>query len=80
VVSADVPDDRVADHPEGTGADLNGSVKIKKVAAIHLDDAEASREIAAELASDEPDLDLIESNVLDWYAPSELQDVLAALD
>lgn len=80
VVSADVPDDRVADHAEGTGADFNGSVKFKKVAAIHLDDAEASREIAAELASGEPDLDLIEANVLDWYAPSELQDLLAALD
>jgi hypothetical protein len=59
---------------------FNGSVKLKKVAAVHVDDADAAEAIAAELESDEPDLEAIEANVLDWYAPSELQDVLAALN
>ena len=80
VISADVPDDLVSAQSEGTAADFDGSVKLKKVAAIHMDDASAAEEIAGELASDEPDLAAIESNVLDWYAPSELQELLTALD
>ncbi|MCC3762842.1 hypothetical protein K3N28_07125 [Glycomyces sp. TRM65418] len=79
VISADVPDERVSEHGEGTGADFDGSVKLKKVAAIHMDDAAAAREIAAELEAETPDPEAIEANVLDWYAPSELQDLLAAL-
>lgn len=79
VISADVPDDRVAEHGDGTGADFSGSVKLKKVAAVHMDDADAAREIIAELESDEPDVAAIEANVLDWYAPTELQDLLASL-
>lgn len=80
VISADVPDDRVREHGEGTGADFDGSVKAKQVAAIHVDDAEAAAQIAAALAEETPDLDLIGANVLDWYAPTELQDVLRSLD
>jgi hypothetical protein len=79
VVSADVPDDRVAEHAEGTGADFGGHVKLKRVAAVHADDAEAAEEVARALAADEPDLDAVEAHVLDWYAPSEIQDFLAAL-
>jgi hypothetical protein len=79
VISADVPDDLVSEEPGSTAAQFDGSVKLKKVAAIHMDDAAAAVEIAAELLSGEPDLERIESNVLDWYAPTELQDLLAAL-
>ncbi|MEU6246279.1 hypothetical protein [Glycomyces sp. NPDC047010] len=80
VVSADVPDDRVAEHAEGTGADFDGDVKLKRVAAVHADDADAAEEVARALAAEEPDLDAVEAHVLDWYAPSEVQDFLAALD
>lgn len=79
VISADVPEALVIERAEGTEADFEGTVSLKLVAAIHVDDATAAEEIAAELASDSPDLDAIEANVLDWYAPSELQDLLAAL-
>ena len=79
VISADVPDGLVIERAEGTEADFDGSVKLKRLAAIHMDDAAAAEEIAAELASDSPDLAVIEANVLDWYAPTELQDLLAAL-
>jgi hypothetical protein len=44
-----------------------------------MDDDAAAEEIAVELGSDAPDLAVIEANVLDWYAPTELQDLLAAL-
>jgi len=80
VVSADVPGKLVIERAEGTAADFDGSVKLKRVAAIHVDDAAAGEEIARELESGEPDLEAIEANVLDWYAPSELQDLLAALN
>jgi hypothetical protein len=80
VISVDVPDELVEDEPGSTAAQFDGTVKLKKVAAIHMDDAAAAVQIAAELLSGEPDLELIESNVLDWYAPTELQDVLAALN
>ncbi|GAA1687249.1 hypothetical protein GCM10009830_38490 [Glycomyces endophyticus] len=80
VVSADVPDDRVAEHADGTAADFDGVVALKRVAAFHADDAAAAAEVARALASDEPDLDAVEAHVLDWYAPSEIQDFLAALD
>ncbi|THV32028.1 DUF6912 family protein [Glycomyces paridis] len=79
VISADVPDKLVAERPGGTGADFEGSVKLKRVAAVHVDDADAAAEIAAALASGEVDLELIEANVLDWYAPAEIPDLLAAL-
>ncbi|MFB9659373.1 DUF6912 family protein [Glycomyces mayteni] len=80
VVSADVPDERVAEHAEGTGADFDGDVKLKRVAAVHADDADAAEEVARALAAEEPDLDAVEAHVLDWYAPSEVQDFLASLD
>ena len=80
VISADVPDELVIERIEGTEADFEGNVRFKLVAAIHVDDARAAGEIAAELASNTPDLDAIEANVLDWYDPSELQELLAALD
>ncbi|MEU6861048.1 hypothetical protein AB0B28_19500 [Glycomyces sp. NPDC046736] len=79
VISADVPGDRVAEHDEGTGADFDGDVKRKRVAAIHADDSGGAAAVAAALAAEEPDLDAVEANVLDWYAPSELQEVLAVL-
>ncbi|WP_030155724.1 hypothetical protein [Glycomyces sp. NRRL B-16210] len=79
VISADVPDDRVREHAEGTGADFEGSVKLKKVAAVHVDDAEAAAAIAAAFAAGEVDPEAIGANVLDWYAPTELQDLLAGL-
>ncbi|HEX2145432.1 MAG TPA: hypothetical protein VHG10_13085 [Glycomyces sp.] len=79
VISADVPDERVTERAEGTAVDFDGSVKLKKVAAVHVDDAAAAEEIARELESDEPDPELIEANVLDWYAASELQYVLRSL-
>ncbi|GAA2294264.1 hypothetical protein GCM10009853_057820 [Glycomyces scopariae] len=80
VVSADVPGDLLSEHAEGTGADFDGVVKLKRVAAFHADDASAAEEVARALAADEPDLDAVEAHVLDWYAPSEAQDFLAALD
>ncbi|SDD44605.1 DUF6912 family protein [Glycomyces harbinensis] len=79
VISADVPEALVIERAEGTEADFEGGVSLKQVAAIHVDDAAAAEEIAAELASGSPDLGLIEANVLDWYAPEELQELLAAL-
>jgi hypothetical protein len=79
VISADVPGDLVEDRPGGTAAGFEGVVHLKKVAAIHIDDAAAAVQIAAELDSGEPDLELIEANVLDWYAPEEFQELLAAL-
>ncbi|WP_211116338.1 DUF6912 family protein [Glycomyces buryatensis] len=81
VISADVPDERVTEHGEGTGADFDGSVKLKRVAAIHVDDADAAVEIAEALGDPEAaDLDAVEAHVLDWYAPTELQDLLATLN
>ncbi|NUQ88404.1 MAG: hypothetical protein HOQ43_08075 [Glycomyces artemisiae] len=77
VVSADVPDERVTAHAEGTGADFDGDVKLKRVAAVHMDDADAAAVIAAAGTADE--LAAVEEHVLDWYAPSELQELLAAL-
>ncbi|GAB3649021.1 DUF6912 family protein [Glycomyces tarimensis] len=75
VVSADVPEAVLTEHRSGTAAELNGTVKRGKVAAIHIDDADA----AELLASPEPDLEALEAHMLDWYAPSELDDVLSAL-
>jgi hypothetical protein len=80
VISADVPAALVEDRPDGTAAKFDGTVQLKQVAAIHIDDAAAAVQIAAELVSGEPDLELIGANVLDWYDPAELQDLLAALD
>jgi hypothetical protein len=79
VISADVPEKLVIERAEGTEADFEGSVELKRVAAVHVDDADAAAVIAAELASAAPDLDAIEAHVLDWYAPAEIQDLLAAL-
>jgi hypothetical protein len=79
VISADVPEALVIHRAEGTEADFEGAVRLRQVAAVHVDDADAAARIAAELASGAPDLDAIEANVLDWYAPSELQDLLADL-
>ncbi|RRR97643.1 DUF6912 family protein [Glycomyces terrestris] len=80
VVSADVPDDLLAEHAEGTGADFDGVVKLKRVAAVHADDADAAVDVERALADEDPDFDAVEAHVLDWYAPSELQELLAALD
>lgn len=74
VVSADVPGDRLEER-EGTAADFRGTVRLKKVAAVHVDDADA----AALLASDAPDLAELEARLLDWYAPSELDEVLSVI-
>ncbi|WP_026924649.1 DUF6912 family protein [Glycomyces arizonensis] len=74
VVSADVPGDRIDEHGD-TAADFRGTVRLKKVAAVHIDDADA----AALLASEEPDLAVLETHLLDWYAPSELQDLLSVV-
>lgn len=80
VVSADVPGDRLAEHADGTAADFRGTVRLKKVAAVHMDDADAAAEIAGLLESPEtPDLAPIEDHVLDWYAPSELDAVLSVI-
>ncbi|MCH7231249.1 hypothetical protein L0U85_10350 [Glycomyces sp. L485] len=79
VVSADVQERLLAEHRTGTGADLHGTVQLKKVAAIHVDDADAAAEIAQVLASPEPDASAVEAHYLDWYAPSELDEVLSAL-
>ncbi len=79
VVSADVPADRVAERPGGTAADFDGIVKLRKVAAVHVDDGDAAAAIAGLLQAAEPDLSAVEAHVLDWYAPSELQDLLAGL-
>jgi hypothetical protein len=77
VVSADVPGERLAEYAEGTAADFDGSVKLKKVAAIHVDDESAAAVIATAVTAEE--LAAVEDHALDWYAPSELQDLLAAL-
>jgi hypothetical protein len=79
VVSADVPGDRVRERPGGTAADFDGIVKLGKVAAVHVDDAEAAAEIAGLLEAPEPDLVAVEAHYLDWYAPSELQELLEGL-
>jgi hypothetical protein len=79
VVSADVPDDLVSEHDEGTGAGFEGVVALKRVAAVHADDAAAAEEVARALAAEEPDLDAVEAHVLDWYAPSEIQEFLRSL-
>lgn len=80
VVSADVPDRLVTEHPDGTGADLGGVIKLGKVAAVHIDDDEAAAAIAAMLAAPgEPDPSVLDEHVLNWYAASELQELLAAL-
>lgn len=77
VVSADVPDERVTERPGGTAADLRGSVGFAKVAAVHMDDADAAAEIAARLAAETSDPAAAEDHLLDWYAPAELQALLA---
>ncbi|GAB3219828.1 hypothetical protein GCM10027447_03390 [Glycomyces halotolerans] len=80
VISADVPARILTEHADGTAADLDGSVKRKKVAAVHIDDADAAEDIAEALASPEgADLEAVEAHVLDWYDPSELDEVVSAL-
>lgn len=79
VVSCDVPERLLSEHAEGTAADFSGSVKLAKVAAVHVDDADAAETVAAALAADDPDFDEVESHVLDWYDPSELRDLLENL-
>ena len=79
VVSADVPGRLVSEHGEGTGADFSGRVELARVAAVHVDDADAAEAVAAALAADEPDLDEVDSHVLDWYDPSELQELVEVL-
>jgi len=80
VISADVPEHLVSELGEGTAAEVSGSVTLKQIAAIHMDDADAAVDIAAVLGSaEDPDLDVVEAHVLDWYAPAELQELLAAL-
>jgi hypothetical protein len=80
VISADVPEDRLAERGDSTEADFDGSVKLKKVAAIHVDDVDAATLIAKAFETGQSlDASALDEHVLDWYAPSELQDLLAAL-
>lgn len=79
VVSSDVPERLLSEHGEGTAADFSGTVKLAKVAAVHVDDADAAETVAAALAAEEPDVEEVDAHVLDWYDPSELQDLLVNL-
>jgi hypothetical protein len=80
VISADVPGDLLVEHGDGTEADCTVAVPRKQVAAIHVDDGDAEDAITAVLgASEEPDLDAVERHVMDWFDPTELEDLVADL-
>ncbi|WP_438874599.1 DUF6912 family protein [Symbioplanes lichenis] len=85
VVSADVPASALAsrDHELGSSAvTLAHPVVLKQVAAVHVDGADAADDVAAAvavvteaLAGDEDaqfTVDSAEDHELEWYAPSEL--------
>ncbi|WP_156937572.1 DUF6912 family protein [Haloglycomyces albus] len=79
VVSADLPDRFLREIPETAAAEASGSVKLPKVAAIHVDDAEVAATIRAELTEGSVDAEALEERILDWYHPSELAVVLDEL-
>jgi hypothetical protein len=88
VVSADVPAASVRRHDRDLGSSLvtvSGPVPFAAVAAIHVDSAEAEEAVAAaadvvdEAEAGDPDaqftVDGAEDHELEWYDPSELEQV-----
>jgi hypothetical protein len=91
VISLDAPDSTVTirDDLDRGVVSLGAEVGRKQVAAIHIDDAEAVQTVAAAArVIDQADLgdeaaqstvDDAEGFELSWYAPAELEDLLAQL-
>lgn len=91
VISVDVPDSaiKVSSQDLGTSeVDLGGPVPRQAIASFHVDDREAETDVAAaanavdEAAAGDPDaqftVDSAEDHELLWYAPEEIDDLLAA--
>ncbi|MFC4335310.1 DUF6912 family protein [Salininema proteolyticum] len=76
VVSADLPDKFLEEIPGTAAAEASGSVKLAKVAAIHVDDDEAAGAVKEGIEKGSLDPEGLESLVMDWYHPSELDSVL----
>ncbi|HSA50127.1 MAG TPA: hypothetical protein VLH10_08455 [Yinghuangia sp.] len=88
VLAAEVPDTIVAEAPEiGPGAVLvDGTIPVKRIAAVHMDAADAEAAVRAALgaleAADAGDEDAealvetVEEHELMWYATQELADLV----
>jgi hypothetical protein len=91
VISLDAPDSTVTirDDLDRGVVSLGAEVGREQVAAIHIDDAEAEQTVAAaarvidqaDLGDEaaQPTVDDAEGFELSWYAPTELEDLLAQL-
>ncbi|GAB3448237.1 hypothetical protein GCM10027570_21560 [Streptomonospora sediminis] len=79
VIAAEAPDKIVGPAPAG-GADhpaavtITGTVPLKRVAAVHVDDPAAEEAVAAAIAAEDPDR--TDEHELLWYATQELPDIL----
>lgn len=93
VISADVPEHafRVHDFELGSSATtVRSAIPVADVAAIHVDSADAEPDVASaaaaatEAAAGDPDaqftVDSAEDHALEWYDPTELDELLTRLD
>jgi hypothetical protein len=91
VISADVPETEVKAASQDLGTSevrLGGSVPRRAIASFHIDDREAETDVAAaadaveQAAAGDPDaqftVDTAEDHELLWYAPEEIEDLLAS--
>ncbi|WP_439675235.1 DUF6912 family protein [Embleya sp. MST-111070] len=79
VLAADVPDTLVAEREDGPGAVLvDARVPRKRIAAVHMDTADAEEAVAAALAGGLTDelIEAAEEHELLWFATQELADLL----
>ncbi|QSB04721.1 DUF6912 family protein [Natronoglycomyces albus] len=89
VVAADVPGEAIAVLAESEGDSrvrVSGEIPARKVAAIHVDSADASEDVAAAAAAwpqamegDEEAtaiVEALEAHHLEWYHPAELAEIL----
>lgn len=80
VLAADVPDTLVAERAQdGPGAVLvDARVPRKRIAAVHMDTADAEEAVAAALAGGLTDelIEATEEHELLWFATQELADLL----
>jgi len=91
VISVDVPESAVTIGSQDLGTSevrLAGPVPKQAIASLHIDDLEAQTDVAAaaeaveEAAAGDPDaqftVDSAEDHELLWYAPEEIDDLLAS--
>ncbi|HZM76738.1 MAG TPA: hypothetical protein VFC19_13480 [Candidatus Limnocylindrales bacterium] len=91
VISADVPEAQISIGSQDLGTSevkLGGPVPKRAIASFHIDDREAEADVAAaanaveEAVAGDPDaqftVDSAEDHELLWYAPEELDDLLAS--